>query len=69
METQQNPWIAAAILIFQVVVELPYIGHFVATPYLGKVTEVFPLTPCGLEMAFERSVWGVLLPPYLPYEG
>ena len=44
-------------------VELPNIGPFVATLYLGKVTEVFPLTSCGLEMAFKRSVWGVLLPP------
>jgi len=46
-----------------VVVELPNIGHFVALSYLGKVTEVFPLTPSGLEMAFKRLVWGTFTPP------
>jgi len=44
----------AAILIFQVVVELPNIGNFVATTYLGKVMEVFPITLRGLETAFKR---------------
>jgi len=43
--------------------DLPNIGHFVAPTYLGKVTQVFPFTPSGLEMAFKRSVWGVLFPP------
>jgi len=36
--------------------------HFVAPTYLGKVTEVFPLTPSALEMAFKRSVWGTFTP-------
>jgi len=44
-------------LILHGVVELPNIDHFVATTYLGKVTEVFPVTPSGLEMTFKRSVW------------
>jgi len=42
MEKLTQSWIAAAILIFQVVVELPNIGRFVATTYLGEVTEVYP---------------------------
>jgi len=45
---------------FPVVVELPQIGHFVASTYLGKVTEGLTLTPSGFEMAFKRLVWGVL---------
>jgi len=53
---------------FPVVVELPQIGHFVASTYLGKVTGVFPITQSGLEMAFKRSVWGTFTPPQLPYE-
>jgi len=32
-------------------------------PNLGKVTEAFPLTPSGYEMAAERMAWGVILPP------
>ena len=47
--------------------ELPNTGHFVPTTYLGKVKGVFPLTPCGLEMAFKRSVCGEIpIPPPLP---
>jgi hypothetical protein len=49
--------LAAAILDFLVVVELPNVGHFIAPIYLRKVTEEFPLTPSGLKMAFKRVVW------------
>jgi len=38
--------------MFQVVVELPNIGYFVAATYVGNVADVFPLAPNGLEMAF-----------------
>ena len=55
--------LAAAILVFQVGVELRKMCHFVAPSYLGKVTKAFLLTPSGLEMAVKRSVWGVILPP------
>ena len=43
--------------------------HFVAQTYLGKVTEAFESIPKGYKMAMKRSVWGVILPPRLPFEG
>jgi len=39
-KNKQYPWIAAVILIFQLVVELPNVGYFVAPAYLGNVTKV-----------------------------
>ena len=64
-KNKHNPWIAAAILIIQVVVELPNIGHFDVPTSLGKVTKVFPFTPSGLDMAFNRSVHGGYFYPHL----
>jgi len=48
---------------FQVVVELPNIGHFVAPLYLGKVMEVFPLTIQAVRNGVQEIGLGVLLPP------
>jgi len=69
MEKHTQSMDCAAMLTFQhfgSLVELPNIGHVVAPTYLGKVTEVFPLTPSGLEMVFKRSVWGYFYHPQLP---
>jgi hypothetical protein len=42
---------AAAILEFWVESEWKQIRHFIAQPYLGKVTKALQLIPSGSEMA------------------
>jgi len=53
-----NFWLTAAILANWWVVNLFWLYQLVALPYLGKVTEAFPLTRSGYEVAAERMACG-----------
>jgi len=37
--------------------------YLLALPYLGKVTETFPIAPSGYEMAAKKVAFGVVLSP------
>ena len=46
---------AAAILDSSMALDLIGLHHFVALPYLGKVTEAFHSTPSGLEFNYSQK--------------
>ena len=50
--------LAAAILEFWMMMDMPGLCHFIAQTYLGKVTKGYLSTTYGSEMAVKRSAWG-----------
>ena len=52
----------AALLEYSLVLDLWWVHRHVVQPYLRKVTEAFPSSPSGFEMAAKRTGWGYFLP-------